>query len=200
MSKKIKSIVLMSILALPLTFVSAQTDSDDTKRRPVLNSIREEVREKIASTSDRMRDKIDQVRENYLRIAKIRLQNVISRFDATILRQENIYQRIVSRIEKIKSAGGNTARAESYIATAKTHIDTAKVALTSLKNASSTTVQNIVDSNTSTSTNAKNALRKIKDLALTIEKNLREAHAALTNAVKSLKGMSTTATTTPESN
>ncbi len=200
MSKKIKSLILASILVFPSTFTLAQTSTNSPKDRPVVNAVRQEIKERVASTTEKMREKMDQVRETFLKIARERLQKIINRFEATVAREENISLRIISRIEKIKSAGGNTTEAENFVAKAKVSIDAAKTALTSLKNASSTAAENIVDSNISTSTAAKNGLKKIRDLALTVEKNLRDAHSALVSAVKSLKGMSSTATTTPKSN
>lgn len=201
MQAKFKPIILGLMMVLPLVSASAQTGTSVDSGRPMLKEVRQEVKERVASTSERIKDRLEDARENFLRIARIRVKNIIDRLEATILREEGIYTRIVSRIEKVKSAGGNTTDSERHISEARTHIGNAKTALTTLKNASTTASQNLVDSNTSTSTTAKNNLRKVKEMALTVEKHIREARNSLVKAITSLKGVSTTrATTTSSSN
>ncbi len=157
----------------------------------------EDLRAKASSTRERIEDRVGNLRENLRQIAQNRFEKMIRRFEMTIQREENIMNRIISRIEKIKSNGGQTGDAEKYILEAKTHFTNAEKSLTTLKNATSSP-DILVDANTATSTKVKNALEKLKNIAKEIEKNIREGHKSLTQAVKAIRGASSTnnATTT----
>lgn len=160
-----------------------------------------DARANLGSTTREARgDLKENLRAALLRVAQNRFEKIIKRFESTIQREENIMNRIISRMEKVKSNGGKTENAEKYIMEAKTHFDEAKVALTVLKNASSSP-DILVDANMATSTKIKTALEKIKKMAKDVEKHIREGHKSLTQAVKALRGASSTSNaTTTKSN
>lgn len=205
MKYKFKAVLLSMLLVVPVVFVSAETGT--VKGQPVREKIQDlkqeikEVRaEKAASTTARI-ERRDERREMLLKIAGIKLQNMIDRFEATIAREATITSKIISRIEKVKSAGGNTSEAEKFVSEAQKHFDEAKTSLVTLKNATSSAATLLTDPSVATSTIVKTGLKKIKDMAQTVEMHIKEGHMNLNKAVKSLRGMSSAnASTTPNSN
>lgn len=196
----LKFVTLVSLFFLPLSITLAQPRAIDVKNNPRIPTpeVKENMRDKIASTSQKIEERRDDRREQLISVAKIRLSKMIERFESTLERFESITSKIISRVEKVKSGGGNTIEAEKNIENAKISFDKARVALVSLKNASSS-AETLVDASISTSTSARNKLKLIKDLSETFIKNIREGHDSLTKAVKSLRGMSSTnSTTTPK--
>lgn len=195
MKKRTLEILTVGMLFLPI-FTFAENNVNRNPK-PLMPQVKE-IKQKISSTSPIMMERRDERRENLLRIAKNIFEKLIDRFEATIDREIMISSKIKSRIEKVKSLGGNTVDAEKYVDEANIHINEAKTALLNLKNAS-TSADTLVNANTSTSTIVKTELKKIKEMTQNVEKHIREAHQSLTKAVKTLRGMSTTATTTPKS-
>lgn len=201
MSKKLKTAVLGLMILLPIV---SGAETIKPKANGVVRDLRQDLREKrmeIATSTAAKIEKRDEKREILVRIAGIKLQNIIDRFNATLSRMDNITNKIISRIEKVKTAGGDTTNAEKYIADAQKHFGEAKTSLTTLMNATSTAKELMADSNTSTSTAIRTGIKKVKDVAMTIEMHIKEGHQSLNNALKSLRGMSSTnASTTPKSN
>lgn len=199
MKTTIKTTVLGIAILLPL-LVSAEVARP---KAGVIKDLRQDLKEKrmeIATSTEARIEKRDERRETLLKIAGLKLQNMINRFTDTLSRLDSITNKIISRIEKVKSNGGNTSEAEKYIAEAQKHFSDAKISLTKLESATSTAKELLVDSNTSTSTIIKTGLKKIKDLALSVESDIKAGHKSLNNALKSLRGMSGTNATTTKSN
>ncbi|KND48713.1 MAG: hypothetical protein AB198_00125 [Parcubacteria bacterium C7867-003] len=125
------------------------------------------------------------------------------RFQATIERQTMIMDKVNARISKVKTAGGNTTEAEKFTAEAKVHLGEAQTSLNMLKVLATSTAEidaQLLATTTSPGTVTKETLQKMKGITEQIEKHLKEAHKALENAVKNLRGMSSVnikATTTP---
>lgn len=183
---------------------STNTDSKSLRDlKDERNQINQEIKTKkteiASSTKERIENRRDERRENLKRIAENKLDKMIKRFEATIQRENSISEKIMSRVEKIKSNGGDTTEAEKYLGEAKTHFDEATKALLILKNATSS-ADTLIDANTSTSTIIKNGLKKLKDMAQNVEKHIREGHKSLTQAVKSLRGKSRENNATSTSN
>ena len=145
-----------------------------------------------ANSSTTLLQRAEKKREDLRRIATNKLNNIIRRFEATIKREEMIMTKIISRIEKVKSAGGNTTESEKFIEEARGHFTLAKNALLTFKN-STTSADVLVEANinsSSTSKIIKNGLDRLKELANGVEKHIRNGHKSLEKAVKSLRGMS----------
>ncbi len=151
----------------------------------------EDLRAKASSTREKIEDRVDNRRDTLREIAKNRFEKMVKRFEMTIQREKNIMNRIMSRVEKVKSEGGQTSEAEKYLSEAKLNFDEATTALNLLKNATSSP-DVLVDASTATSTKVRTALEKLKNMAKEVEKNIREGHQALTQAVKALRGSSST--------
>ena len=95
--------------------------------------------------------------------------------NATIERLGNIIGRIESRIEKVKSAGGNTVESETAIAEAKKHLQLAKDSMAKLS---------LVELKNET---LRENFTKVKEAAAEVKTHLREAHREMMKAVRSLK-------------
>lgn len=201
MSNKLKTAVFGLLILVPFV---AGAETMKPKATGAVRDLRQDLREKrmeVATSTSAKIEKRDEKREILLRIAGIKLQNIIDRFTATLSRMDNITNKIISRIEKVKSAGGDTTNAEKYVADAQKHFSEARSSLVTLANSTSTAKDLLVDSETSTSTAVRTGLKKIKDMAMTVEMHIKEGHKSLNSAVKSLRGMSSTnATTTTSSN
>lgn len=174
---KIYTIITMFSLLAVFSIANAQTDKDETK------GIREQVKEQ-AKEQERSENQ-----ENKLISIKQRIDNrygrMASRFQATIERVEMLMARMVSRVEKMKSAGADTTKAEQSIADAKTHIADAKTSLAKLK-----TIADSADSSTATTTKAyKDILKELQKTSTETQKHIREAHTSLTKSIGLLLGL-----------
>lgn len=168
----------------------------------------QDVKERIASTSEARKEKVEDMKNRIAsstqarkenaqeRFARIKEQlaknfrNMVERIQATIERQEKIIAKINTRIEKIKSGGGNTSEAEGYIAEAKTNIDKAKVALETLRTKSLEASNNL---SSTTVAVKKETMDKMREENKKITDGLKEAHRSLEKAIASLKGLSSIA-------
>lgn len=112
-----------------------------------------------------------------------KISKVSTRLEATISRLEKIMKRVESRIEKIKNAGGDTTVATKYVSEAKESLNKAKTAFLEIKDKTN----QFRNSNNLASTTVE-IIKSLKDIAQTIEKNLKNAHVALQKAVGDLKG------------
>lgn len=204
MTKNTLKAVLGTMILLGPIVASANLGSmaSSTKPRPAegrMEALKEKMtdlkakasstKEKMEERRDNRQEKVDERREALKKIAIKRFESVIKRFEATIERLEMISAKIVSRIEKIKSNGGNTEDAEKYVREAKIHLDEAKDALGKFKDATSTP-DLLVDANGATSTPIKTGLKKIRDMAMEVEKHIKEARQDLLKSVRSLRGVS----------
>ncbi|HEY0220705.1 MAG TPA: hypothetical protein VGC58_00600, partial [Candidatus Paceibacterota bacterium] len=180
--KKITLNTLLAITLMSLPLISGaqqiRLEGSATIKEKETRAVKvEAVREKIASsTKDRIEAIKDRIssstnektaqrtenrRETLRKIAEIRINTMIRRFEATIQREESILSKIISRIEKVKSAGGKTADAEKHVLEARHHLTEAGAALASLKSATSS-ADVLVDASISNSLVIPNGLMKIK--------------------------------------
>lgn len=176
--------------------IKLSSTSEPKKERPASTSTpikerMENIKDRLASTGPLMRDKIastsEKRRENAREFLKKQFEKMLKRIEATIQRQETITAKINSRIEKIKTAGGNTTEAEKLTLEAKLKIDTAKTLFVTLKTSTEAGVQDI---STTTESVKKETMEKMRKTTQEIEKNLRAAHLLLEKALGSLKGLS----------
>jgi hypothetical protein len=195
---KFKSFTVLLAFLVPLTFASADQIKVQVRSNVSVmptKEVKETVGIKASTSAERVEERRDNIRDNLITIAKNKLSKMTERFEATIDRYGMITSKIISRIEKVKSNGGNTAEAERNVDEAKNYFDKARTALVSLKN-SSTSAEILVDASIGTSTAIKTRFKIIKDLSDTFIKNVKAGHESLTKAVKSLKGMSSVNSTT----
>jgi chromosome segregation ATPase len=164
--------------------VRSAATSTIKEKRDEIKDMREDMREERASTTR------ERVGENVQRKAENIFTKMNTKFEATIEREESIMAKLSTRIDKIKTAGGNTTEAEKLIADAKTHFDAARTSLATLK-----TDTEAVTAQTATDLK-KEELKKLKADADDVQKHLREGHSALEKSLGSLKGLSQMKTAT----
>lgn len=152
-------------------------DRATQNRQEVEKRTEERVRQiasSTASTSERQQNKIQFRAE----IAQKRADNASLVITATIERLSNIADRVDSRIQKVKDAGGNVTTAEAYLAAARGDLSAAKTSVAKFDklglnlasyNASSTSPQIIFD--------------QIKVIASETKDYIRSAHDNLAKAV-----------------
>ncbi len=191
------------LLALCMgTIAYAQVGGEGTPRPKPKNG--DGRMEKMASTTDRgdrgenMRnastsavndgEQEDAMRQERQQRVGNALNKMGARFEATLAREDGLVTRILSRIEKIKTAGGKTDTAEKLVADAKTKIDSAKALLATLK--ANVDAQVSLAGTTATSTmskkDVKTADQNIRKTTMTLEKGIQSAQMILDKAVKAL--------------
>ena len=157
-----------------------------------------DIREKMASSTAGKRGEIRDERKEYFKsIIKTRIEakykKMFLRYQATIDRERAIMEKINTRIVKLKESGVVTTTAEKFTALAKTHLDLAQASLISLKSTATGNAE--IDAqymaSTTSSTPTKDTLQKMQKLGAEVERNIKEAHKALENSVRSLKELST---------
>jgi archaellum component FlaC len=104
---------------------------------------------------------------------KITLKVTLMKLDANIARVTKIVEKLDSRIAKIKSAGGDTSKAETLSSDAKKHIDEAKAVYETLK----------------TTTPTEENKETIKNNIESVKNHLEEAKKTVEMATKALKDL-----------
>lgn len=181
--------------------------------REKVASSTKEIRDRMASSTEKIKEKVEEAQKKMQEKKTVQLEKRIeNRFDkmtdrymATIEREESIMAKVSSRINKIKTGGGNTDTADKLVLEAQTHLTEARTAYTSLATIASSTEAVTLGSQDLASTTgavAKGILTSMRKAGMEIEKHLQEAHKALEKAVGSLKGSSGlhNATSTKETN
>lgn len=149
----------------------------EEKREEVKNKIED----RIASTTVKREERREEVKNKIEERLDRRFERATEKYLRTIEREEAIMAKIVTRIEKIKLAGGNVVEAEKYVAEAKAHLTDARTAYTSLKT---------LATNADNATTTKAMITEMKTAGKNVEKHLREAHKSLQKTVGSLRGVS----------
>jgi ABC-type transporter Mla subunit MlaD len=145
---------------------------------------RDEVKENIserraqfASTTALMKTKLsERVKEFVLK----RAEHLASLLDAMIERLNKLSERIQSRIDVLEGREVDTSEAVSALALAQDKIDEATTAVQTLKEAVTEALE---------SENPREALKETKPLGETTKTAIREAHAALIEAIQALPNM-----------
>src|SRR3989344_2842988 len=113
---------------------------------------------------------------------------MIERFDKALEKEENVMNRLASRIAKIKASGGQTENAEKFLTEAQTHLNLAKTSLENLR----TLVASAI-----TEEEAGGTISELKDNMIAMRKaagetktHIIETHKALQKIVGSLRGIS----------
>lgn len=163
---------------------------------------REEMREKMASSSEKRQEKREDRKELIKEKIENRFKKMFLRFQATIDRETGIMAKINQRIAKVKEAGGTPTLAEKNTSDAKMHLDEAQKSLDLLRATATSTKTLESEANASSTAPgqvSKETMQKLKNISDEIEKHLKEAHKALEQAVKNLRGMSQANATTTTS-
>jgi len=150
------------------------------ERKEQMETRREEMKTKMEDRKAEIEAKRKEMVEKRV---DARFEKVVTRLGATIVREEGIIEKVVSRIEKIKVEGGETAEAETLVAESKMHITEAKTALETMK----TIVSGTGESETAI---AKEKMDSIKTASEEVQKHIRNAHQSIMKTVGVLRGTS----------
>jgi hypothetical protein len=119
-------------------------------------------------------------------LAKMRINQTVRIMTATVDRLEKIITRIDSRIEKVRTAGGDTTNAESSVSLAQTNLDDARAKIAAMQNLDGT-----LSTSTATSTgesifsNVKTAAKAVKASLTSAKENLVAALSSLNLSIES---------------
>ncbi len=186
MSKKILFALALTVLA---TFsgsraVLAQTASLQEGRDALKNKVAE-VKDRAKEMIQKGKEKVQEVRKKLedqrsKRVADFN-QRMLVRFDASINRLENIASRLDSRLGKLAKDGQDVTDFRIALDVAKSKIALAKTSLSEVK----TALEAVAVSETPKTDfeMARGKLDAIKDA-------IKQAHAALVDVIKSIKGSS----------
>lgn len=140
------------------------------EKKAELKDQRMELKEKASTTRAEKKEKMNAEK-------KARLVGVVRKLSQQISNIEALLARTESRITKLAAQGGNTTASAAFVATVKTKITEAKTALEDLK----AKAQAAVASET------KEKMADITAGARAVEEKIKEARAALADAINSLK-------------
>ena len=157
---KNKYLISLSLSVFVFGIVSSASATTTPYGRPAMEAKRAEMKEKRV--------------EFQKDIAKRKVENVSKVITATIERLGKIIERIESRIAKLKSAGGNTAESERFVALAKTDLEMAKVSVAAFAS---------IDLS---SDKAQENFERIRTAAAEAREHIRSAHENLMKAVRLL--------------
>ncbi|KKP56434.1 MAG: hypothetical protein UR80_C0003G0012 [Parcubacteria group bacterium GW2011_GWB1_35_5] len=149
------------------------------ERREELKQNLEQKREEIKNrVEERRQNTTDQITE---RVNKF-ISKIIERFSTAANRLDILVIRIESRIEKIEARDIDVTEANDLLVIAKTKIETAKTSISLIA------LPEIIDPAASTTASAiKEAFETTKTQIEQAKKDLKAAHAALVEVIKSLK-------------
>lgn len=108
---------------------------------------------------------------------RARLEGVVRKLNRHIKNLEVLLARTESRIAKLAAQGGNTTTSAAFVTTVKTKIAEAKAAIEDLK----------VKAQAAASSETKEKITEITAGARSVEAKIKEARAALSDAINSLK-------------
>ena len=139
---------------------------EETKEKRAEN--KEEIREEMKEKRTELRDEMQEVRAERIKKARVL---VATGFFQRVGNLSQIAERIETRIEKLQTAGVDTAMAEELLAKARTSLSEAKSAADSLKP--------LAESD--------GTLEEIKNQINAVKTSLKEAGGYLSQAVQNLK-------------
>lgn len=146
----------------------------------------QEAREKLKERTEETRKKVDETRKTRIREYWARM---IARLEAAISRESKLADRIESRINKFAEAGKDVSAAREQLRIARGKIEEAKSALAAAKSR----IEEVVNSET-----PKTAFGEVREnLTKAVVAKIKEAHQALTEVLRVLKGLSERVKPTP---
>jgi hypothetical protein len=155
-----------------------RTEEERAERKAEAKERRDEFevkRTEMEQTMKERREKLEENRSNtQVQVATRKAETVLRFMSATVDRLEKIADRIDSRIEKLKSAGGDTSESEEFVAEARVDLANASASLEAL-----------VDIELSGETFQEN-FQRIRTIAAEAKEHIRSARENLVNAVRLL--------------
>ena len=193
--------MIASLIALPNLSLAESNYSDTEAAREAseynAEQKRETIKDEIEAKKEALEQEMEQNREEIKNRVEERRQNttdqitervnkfiskIIERFSTAANRLDILVIRIESRIEKIEARDIDVTEANDLLVIAKTKIETAKTSISLIA------LPEIIDPAASTTASAiKEAFETTKTQIEQAKKDLKAAHAALVEVIKSLK-------------
>lgn len=165
---------------------------EDLKARIEERKIEREgkIEERKIEREGKMEEKKNLMQEKKKNLAEEWKMRAQDRLNAGKERLTKIIERLESRMIKIEEQGGDTARAKTLIASAKSKLEKVDTLISDITNLSDTTInEDSATEETTSNTDLKqnDFVKKVKPIAEEIQKLLKGAHQDLVDAVKALK-------------
>jgi hypothetical protein len=148
------------------------------EKREDFREVKQDIKSRVGLTG-KVASEAAGLRQKTVSGIKVVFENILSRFDAALLRLDKIANRIASRFDKLSAGGVNTSvaqaallNAENLGASAKKSIDKAKSNVAAI-DASSTTVRDAVHTAVASVKEAKVALQAYQKSLVSALKNLK---------------------------
>lgn len=187
MSKKFIPFLLAAAFAL-LPPVAALAQERGENAAPARGGQAQNIRERAPEQNQNLRDQAQEKRATAkTKLDERRAQNIRKffakmgrRLEAAISRLEKMAEKIASRIQKFEERGGNVSEAKAKLEAARAKIAQARVAYDDAK----AKLENALKSDT-----PKDAFNKVREVLVKgVVEKIKEAHRALVEAVRALKG------------
>lgn len=187
------TVATLSSAALPALALGPDVDHERGLRKENLKErILQRWRENMANIQGRFDDKREEVqvrRQGYQERLSDKLQEKLSAFweraaariERIIGRLVQLAERIEERLTRLSDAGKDVSEQRELLAQARTEIDEARAAL----RAASAEVDDIIANNV-----PREAFAQLRDLHRRVMIQVREAHQALIEVIKSIRGLS----------
>ena len=142
-----------------------------------IKALRSETKEKIGNLREQIKSEKDAAKAKIKESRIIGRENALKKFDALILRINNLKDKVNAQITKSKTNGVDVATAEGLVATAETKLVDAKAKIAEVSTLLSGSANELTKENKNT----------LKTLMKEIETLTKDAYRALNDAIKSLK-------------
>ena len=155
--------------------IQAEVKRKELKQQ--IETTREEAKQKMRDLKEKVKGEKDtaKVKIKELRIAG--REKALERFDAAVLRIDNLKGKISAQIVKFEARGVAVAKAKDFVATAETKLNEAKAKKIEANKLFSVSSEELTSENKTT----------LRTLTKEIQTLIKESHKALNNAVKSLR-------------
>lgn len=181
-----------------------QVRATATSTSQVREEVRNEIRQMVASTTDKIKElrderkvqmeqKLQEIKNKYQEQRQTRIaaymEKMINRFNAAATRLETLANRLDSHLTNLETKKVDTIEARALLVIAKTKIQVAKDSIILIQPTTDSALQSI---------DMKAAFDSVKQIIAATQQTLKDVHAALVDVINSIKpGLNKTATTTP---
>lgn len=150
------------------------------KRDAVIVEMKTKRQEFERKTKERVENLKKKLGEERAKRVEQLFNNMVRKFEGAIDRLNKTADRIDSLLQKASASGKDVAKQTDMLKSARDKITAVEAALNDAKTQFGAMSQN---------TDPKTAFNKVKELVRGVEQKVKEAHAALVNVVKSIKGL-----------
>lgn len=139
---------------------------------------REEAKQKMSELREKLKGEKDKAKAKIKELRIAGREKALERFDGAIKRITTLKDKINTHITKLEVKGVNVTDAKAFLATAQEKLDAADAKTAEINALLATSIDELSKENKT----------KLRTLAQETQALIKEAHGALKDAVKSLKG------------